>query len=334
MKPNALFICDSNRIFDVYDGKTLTLINEIASLPCMVISRKEIDQQRKLLENAAYIFSTWGMPHFKEAEIAEYFPRLKAVFYGAGSVQGFAREFLQRGIRVFSAWGANAVPVAEFAVSQIVLAGKGFFQGLRIMEKEGRSACAHYQSTFPGNYNVKVGILGAGMIGSRVCEMLKSYDMEVLVYDPFASDEKLRSLNAARTDLETIFTDCQTISCHIANVPATAGMLKYEHFTRMKRNATFINTGRGAQVVEQDLIRALSEEPDRTAVLDVTFPEPPLPGSPLLTLPNVFLTPHIAGSMQHEVARMGAFMADEFVSLIQGRPCRYEVTLEMLETMA
>ena len=71
-----------------------------------------------------YIFSTWGMPSFTEEEIKTYLPALKAVFYGAGSVQGFARPFLHSGVKVFSAWAANAVPVAEYTVAQIILAGK------------------------------------------------------------------------------------------------------------------------------------------------------------------------------------------------------------------
>ena len=111
-------------------------------------------------------------------------------------------------------------------------------------------------------------------------------------------------------------------------------MLRYEHFSRMGRNATFINTGRGAQVVEDDLIRALREEPGRTTLLDVTWPEPPKADSPLWTMPNVILTPHIAGSMNNEIARMGSYMAEEYAALREGRPCRYEVTEKMLETMA
>ena len=164
--------------------------------------------------------------------------------------------------------------------------------------------------------------------------MLQNYQFETLAYDPFASDEKLATLGAKRASMEEIFSQCQTISNHIANRPATRGILGYELFSRMKDNATFINTGRGAQVVEQDLIRALQEKPDRTALLDVTWPEPPEPDSPLWTMTNVILSPHIARSMNQEIARMGAYMAEEYLALSQGLPCRYEVTQDMLETMA
>ena len=172
------------------------------------------------------------------------------------------------------------------------------------------------------------------MIGSLVCRMLKAYDVEVLVYDPFASDEKLADLGAKRATLDEIFSQCQTISCHIANLPSTVGMLTYEHFSRMKPNATFVNTGRGAQVVEPDLIRALKEVPTRTALLDVTFPEPPEADSPFWTMDNVFLTPHLAGSLGQEVARMGAYMAEEYSRGAAGEAPKWEVSLKMLETMA
>jgi len=111
-------------------------------------------------------------------------------------------------------------------------------------------------------------------------------------------------------------------------------MINYEHFKRMKPNATFINTGRGAQVVEADLIRILTERPDVTAILDVTNPEPPVEGSEFYALDNCVLTPHIAGSSGDEVHRMSEYMVAEYEKLVAGQPCAYEVSLKMLETMA
>ena len=102
----------------------------------------------------------------------------------------------------------------------------------------------------------------------------------------------------------------------------------------MKKNATFINTGRGAQIVEADLVRAMREESGRTAVLDVTIDEPPHCESELYALENIFLTPHIAGSAGDEVARMGEYMLEEYRRYISGEQTLYEVTEKMLATMA
>lgn len=79
---------------------------------------------------------------------------------------------------------------------------------------------------------------------------------------------------------------------------------------------------------------ALKEEPSRSAVLDVTFPEPPEEGSELYTLKNVFLTPHTAGSLGNEIQRMGEYMYNEFEAFVSGGQTKYEVTEKMLETMA
>ena len=172
------------------------------------------------------------------------------------------------------------------------------------------------------------------MIGSKVAERLKDYRLEVLAYDPFLPVEKAERLGVTMAPLKTIFSECTVISNHLANNPQTVGMLNGELFDLMRPNAAFINTGRGAQVVEKDLIKALKDEPARVALLDVTYPEPPAPDSELRRLDNVFLTPHIAGSLGEETARMGEYMYEEFGRYMRGEPAKWEVTMKMLETMA
>lgn len=285
-------------------------------------------------QDTEYFFSTWGIPGFTEEELSAYLPNLKAVFYGAGSVQHFARPFLNRGIRVFSAWAANAVPVAEYTVAQIVLANKGFYGSSRINKAGDRKEARAYFAAFPGNYGAKVGIIGAGMIGSMVIDRLREYDLEVLVSSINMTQEDAKALGVTLASMETIFAECSVISNHLADNPQTKGMLDGKLFEKMVPYATFLNTGRGAQVVEADLIRVLQARPDLTAVLDVTEPEPPVAESPLYSLPNCVLTPHIAGSAGNEVRRMGEYMKAQYENLTQGRPCQYEVTLEMLKTMA
>lgn len=92
-----------------------------------IYTKADVLQNPLHFRDTEFVFSTWGIPVFTEEEIKEYLPSLKAVFYGAGSVQKFARPFLNCGVKVFSAWAANAVPVAEYTVAQIILANKGFF---------------------------------------------------------------------------------------------------------------------------------------------------------------------------------------------------------------
>lgn len=281
------------------------------------------------------VFSTWGMPALTEAEIEAKLPDLKYVFYAAGSVQGFARPFLHKGVRVFSAWAANAIPVAEFTVSQILLANKGYFQAFSRYRENGIQDAGSYARQFAGNYGIKVGLLGAGMVGKKVIELLKPYEIDVVVFDPFLPEEKAAELGVTKAELAEVFRTCPVVSNHLANNAQTVGMLNYELFKEMPENGVFINTGRGAQVVEEDLVRAMREAPGRTALLDVTDPHEPVPADHIYrSVPNILITPHIAGSSGKEVFRMGEFMMAECARIGRGEAPLYEVTEAMLETMA
>jgi phosphoglycerate dehydrogenase-like enzyme len=104
-------------------------------------------------------------------------------------------------------------------------------------------------------------------------------------------------------------------------------------FERLREGATFINSGRGAQVVEAELARVLAARSDLTALLDVTFPEPPPAESPLWSLPNVVISPHIGGTTGDEVPRLADCVIEELESWLAAKPLRYQVTREILATM-
>ncbi len=287
------------------------------------------------LAKVHYVFSTWGMPYQATSDIQRFAPNLEAVFYAAGSVQGFARPYLNAGVRVFSAYKANAVPVAEYTLAQVILAGKGFYQSQQLYKDERKwQEAKDFSHGNTGNYGQTVGLLGAGEIGRLVIGHLKPFNYNILVFDPFLSDEAANRLGVTKADLNTLFKESDIISNHLANNEHTQGILHKEHFDLMKPYSTFINTGRGAQVVEADLIAALKADVTRTAVLDVTWPEPLPTDSPFYELKNLFVTPHIAGSQSLEIARMGKYMLDALNSYEAEGQSEHEVTVDMLETMA
>ncbi|NCW28475.1 MAG: hypothetical protein EBV83_09335, partial [Verrucomicrobia bacterium] len=328
MKQASFFSNRPETIPWVYGNGRQDKIRSLTRLHPRVISQENFAQEAAHLGDLEVIFSTWGMPRLEPAELARL-PKLKAVFYAAGSVREFAGPLLKKGITVVSAWAANAQPTALFAYSQIVLALKGYFRN----QREFTGPDAHAKAwRGPGTCHSTVAILGSGQVGRLVLEHLRSLNLEVLVVSPHAEAATIRALGGQKVELAEAFARASVVSNHIADLPQTAGLLKHEHFASLPPGATFINTGRGRTVCEKDLVEVLARRNDLTALLDVTDPEPPVAGSPLYTLPNVRLSTHLAGSTGLEVLSMADCVIAEFESWLAGRPPRYSITEAMLAT--
>ena len=156
MANKAIFLCnDASVIARVYDAQTRAAISSLCELDETVYSKADVLADPALFSDVEIAFSSWQMPVFTEEEIKACFPSLKCVFYGAGSVQFFARPFLACGVKVFSAWAANAVPVAEMTVAEIILANKGFFLSSRVFHKAGKPEATKVFSICQGNYGEK-----------------------------------------------------------------------------------------------------------------------------------------------------------------------------------
>jgi len=327
----AVFLAHKPHLLTAYPPDSR---QEIASL--WEIAGEDIEGEKwrdsvASLQDAEAIFSTWGMPRL-DADFLAAAPRLKAVFYGAGSVKGFVTEEAQkRDLIVCSSWQANAIPVAEYSLATILLSMKRFWHHMRKSPAEKHS---DHNMPCPGNFRSKVGLVSLGAIGRDVARRLKSFELKVLAHDPFFPAEKAADLGVELVSLETIFSDCDVVSLHLPWLPSTEGMINRNLISSMKEGATLINTARGAVISEPDLCEVLQERPDLTAILDVTHPEPPLADSPLRVLPNVLITPHIAGSRSGEIARMGQWMIDESRRYLKNEPLHYQVPLDKLESLA
>ena len=275
------------------------------------------------------ILSGWGMAKMDEAFLAAA-PKLKAVFYGAGSIRYFMTDAAwDRGILVTSAYAANAIPTAEFALAQILYALKrGWYL------RAGHRARGALPEKDAGARRVwqQGGPDLAGHDRQLRGRAAAAFDVEVLAYT--SSEAKAARLGARRCSLDEIFTQCDVVSLHTPWIPETVGMITGAHLASMKQNATFINTARGAVVREEEMIAVLQQRPDLFAVLDVTYPEPPVEGSPLYTLPNVVLTPHIAGSLDNECRRMGRYAVRELGHYLKEEPQDWEITREAAARLA
>lgn len=328
----ALFGTNEKQFSKVYTPEVLKKLGTYGELS-EKINRKNLEENAEFLSDCEIAFSTWGMPRFTKEEIEKYMPRLKAVFYSAGTVQYFARPFLESGIKVYSAFAANAVPVAEYTFAQITLAAKGYFQAANSYRVLPLRAMSHANSA-TGNFECKVGLVGLGAIGRMVAEKLKALDVTVYACDPFVPEETAKELDVTLVDMETLFSECDIISNHLANKPELENIFDSKLFKRMKKHSTFINTGRGAQVNEYALARSLICHPSMTFIGDVIKNELCPYICPLFWCPNAVLTPHIAGSTGKEPQRMAYYMMEEMESFVADKATKYEVTLESLERMA
>lgn len=319
-----------NRIYGADERYDIARLTD--SAPC-VLHPDDWHMHADICEQTELLFSGWGMPPVDEAFL-EAFPRLTTIFYGAGSIKGFATDALwKRGINVTSASYANAIPVCEFTVAQIVLSMKHAWR-LSTLTDALRTYPDFTQRESPGMYRTVVGLVSLGSIGRMVAERLRQYDVAVIAYDPVIRPEQAKALGVELCALDALFRDADVVSCHAPWLKETESMLTYEHFASMKQGATFINTSRGAIVDEVGLIQALQERRELYALLDVTLNEPPAPDSPLYTLPNAILTPHIAGSKGKECNRLGRTMVEELLRHIEGKPLRHAISQEQAVLMA
>ncbi len=296
------------------------------------VTTADFQRQAQSLGRVQVAFSTWGMNE-ELARMLAGLPDLKAFFYAAGSVRAFAKPLLDRGVIVVSAWAANAVPVSQFALAQILLSLKGYFRNVRearMPAQRGRPL----ETDAPGVMGETVALLGCGMVGKAVAVLLRPFRVDVLAYDPYLSEGDAAVLGVRLAGLEECFAKAYVVSNHLPDLPATRGLLGRPLFASMRAGATFLNTGRGATVDEAGLASVLAARPDLTALLDVTDPEPPPADSPWHALENARLSSHIAGSNGNEVVRMADYCLEEFRAWRAGRPLRYQVTRDMLAKMA
>lgn len=309
---------------------------DFINIPCY--TKEEIQEDYENLLDCEFVFSSWYMPIFTEMEVTKYFPSLKFIFYAAGAAKYFAEPFLKNGVRVFTAASANGIPVAEFTASQIILASKGYFQAQRaykwpIWHKGYRMSRAFSERKY-GNYGASIGIIGCGAIGSKVIKLLSQYQLNVYVCDPFLSDDKATDLGVKKVSIEELFSSCDVISNHLPDIPSTKKIINEALLSSMKPTATIINTGRGAQIDERALNRVLKKHKNMCALLDVTSHEPLFPWSPLYWRKNVFLSPHIAGSLSKEYERMVEYMVQAYRDVRNMQKNECEVTLEIIKNQS
>lgn len=335
MRPKLAFALAADKTKYVFDQRALARLADT----CDIVSSEPLGEfssakAKAVLAEIDILVTGWGCPQVTP-EVVKAAPNLKLIAHAAGTVKyTLSPAVYAAGISVTHAADANAVPVAEFTLASIIFANKRVFE-MRDLYRQDNSRRTSYALTNEpiGNYQRVVGLIGASRIGRKVAKFLEALDYTVLLSDPFVRPDDPITQSVELVELDTLMARSDVVSVHAPSLPTTREMIGAHQLKLMQNGATLINTARGAVIDEAALIAELQTGRIQ-AIIDVTDPEIPPESSPLYTLPNVFLTPHIAGAIGTERLRLGEMVVDEIERFVSGRPMQFIVEPEALERLA
>jgi phosphoglycerate dehydrogenase-like enzyme len=289
----------------------------------------------EVLAEIEILVGGWGC-NLLDVDLLARMPKLRLLAYAAGSVKSTVTPATwKQGVAVSSAAAANAVPVAEFTFAAIVMIAKDVFRLRdRLREVRGQEpVLGAGPAGDVGTRGLRVGIVAASTIGRLVIERLASLEVDLAVSDPYLDDDDADALGVERMDIDDLFAWADVISIHAPELPETRHLVDAGRLARLHDGAWLVNTARGS-LVDTDALTKECVSGRLCALIDTPEPEP-LPGdSPLYDLPNVVLTPHIAGSLGTEIPRMGDLAVAEVRRFLSGEPLRHEVRADDLERIA
>lgn len=332
-RPVAMFAMTAENVPRVFPADALGRLRELVDIDPTVVARDFTDPDvRERLAVTEILITGWGCPVI-DAGALEAAPELRAVLHAAGSVKGFTTQAVwDRGIAVSSAAAANALPVAEYTLAMILLAGKNVF-AYRDRLRDERAFPHGEILPGVGNFGRRVGVVGASRVGRRLIELLRPFDLRVSLADPYVDEAGAAALGVPLLPLDALLAGSDIVTVHAPQTPETRHLVGRRELALMPAGAVLVNTARGS-LVDHDALVAELRSGRISAVLDVTDPEPLPADSPLLGLPNAFVTPHLAGSQGNEVARLGATVLGELERLLAGRELEFRVDESELERTA
>lgn len=288
------------------------------------------DDLLRLLPQADACLTSWGVAQL-DAEVIAEAPRLRAMAHMGSSVKRFVSDALwQRGIHVTTAAPALAEDVAITALGFMLVGMKRIWP----LGQHVRAGGWRETRWWPSRElrHKTVGVIGASHVGRHLIRLLQPFQVQILLVDPFVSAADAAALGAEKAELDDMLTRADIVSLHAPDNAATRHMLNAERLALLRDDALLINTARGILIDEAALLAELSQG-RFFAFLDVTDPEPPAADSPLRSLENVVVVPHLAGCIE-DCSHMGEMAAEELRRFFAGEPPLYQITPEMFSRIA
>lgn len=283
-----------------------------------------------ILPQADACLTGWGVAQL-DADVIAAAPRLKAMAHMGSSVKRFVSEALwARGVHVTTAAPALAEDVAITTLGLMLVGMKRIWPLGQHVRAGGWRESAYWPSR--EIRHKQVGIIGASHVGRHLIRLLKPFEVDILLYDPFVAAEQAAELGVEKVELDDLLRRADIVSLHAPANADTYHMLNAGGLALMKDDALLINTARGTLIDEAALIVELSKG-RFFAFLDVTDPEPLAADSPLRQLENVVVLPHLAGCIE-DCSRMGEMAAEELRRFFAGEPPLYQVKPDMFGRIA
>lgn len=260
------------------------------------------------------------------AESLKHAPALKIIAVSRGGPVNIEMEAARaRGITVVNTPGRNASAVAEFTIASILAETRNLVRGhVSVASGEFGRQFYHYDHAGPELCELTIGIIGYGDIGSRVARLLQPFNTRILVSDPFKelTDED-RRMGIEKVPFDDLLRQSDVVTLHPRITPQTKGMIGRAQIEMMRPGSYIINTTRGQVLDYTALYDALASGHLRGAALDTFDPEPPPADWPLLKLPNVTLSPHIAGATRYSAHKAAGMIAEDIGLILAGQPPLY-----------
>ncbi len=294
---------------------TLGGLAEVKSIevPMRQLSSSEEDELIRELVDVEALFVRSGIIGKRVIDSSR---KLKVIaIHGVGVEQVDVSAATENDIMVTNVPGGNAEAVAELAIG-IILA---LWRKIPLADKKVREEkWSEGKSSGIELKGKTLGIIGLGHIGSRVAELGRAFDMNLLGYDPYVAPARVRSMGVQIVDLETLLKESDIVSIHVPLTEQTRQMIGEKELRLMKQTSILVNTARGAIVDEKELCSALENGVIAGAALD-TFEEEPLDSSnPLLKMDKVVITPHIGGSTRECLTFIAVVGAKDIAKVLRG----------------
>ncbi|HJP91426.1 MAG TPA: hydroxyacid dehydrogenase [Pyrinomonadaceae bacterium] len=329
-RPNVLVLASDALFSHFFSERDQKRLDEVSDWTRSSL-REDAPSLRDQIANADVLMTTWHSP-FLTTEMLGSRPRVKLIAHCGGEVKSRVAEPIFDYVTVTNAADPMARGVAEMALALVLTLVRRIPEYVAEM-REGAIRTNEQVGEGETLRGRKVGIVGFGRIGRALAELIKPFDVELLVSDPYTQVTLVAEHGATLVELDHLARTCSVVILSAALTPETKHLFDARLLSLLADGTYLINVARGG-LIDTDALLAELRTGRLTAALDVTDPLEPLPSEhELRKLSNVILTPHIAAGGIEVRREMGALAVDEVVRFAHGQPPRNRVTREMLATM-